>query len=225
MTSTLPLVRGRLRPVPWCWLTVLAAGWFLATRVLAGIPGDPASGVVVVRWAAFLLGLGAAILTAPETDPPRDVLRATPLPLWRTLALRLTGWLLLGAVPVVALALEFGGTGRVDDHEPWLGSAAEPAAGDRGRIPGCQGHLDHGRRGGRIRRRHGLGPGWPSLAGRVPHPAPERPRRPVLAGQPGLDRGGQPRIDHASSGAGASQRPAARQCPAAAAVVRPDPAR
>ena len=60
MTTVLALVRGRLRPVPWCWLTVLAAGWFLATRVLAGIPGDPASGVVVLRWAAFLLGLGAA---------------------------------------------------------------------------------------------------------------------------------------------------------------------
>jgi hypothetical protein len=111
MTSTLPLARGRLRPVPWCWLTVLAAGWSLATRALAGIPGDPATGVVVLRWAAFLLGLGAAILTAPETDPPRDVLRTTPVPLWRTLALRLTGWLLLGVAPVVALAPEFGGTG------------------------------------------------------------------------------------------------------------------
>jgi hypothetical protein len=111
MTSTLPLARGRLRPVPWCWLTVLAAGWSLATRALAGIPGDPATGVVVLRWAAFLLGLGGAILTAPETDPPRDVLRTTPVPLWRTLALRLTGWLLLGVAPVVALAPEFGGTG------------------------------------------------------------------------------------------------------------------
>jgi hypothetical protein len=111
MTTVLALFRGRLRPVPLCWLTVLAAGWFLATRALAGIPGDPATGVVVLRWAAFLLGLGAAILTAPETDPPRDVLRATPVSLWRTLALRLTGWLLLGAVPVVAVALEIGGTG------------------------------------------------------------------------------------------------------------------
>jgi hypothetical protein len=111
MTSTLPLARGRLRPVPWYRLTVLAAGWFLAMRALAGIPGDSATGVVVLRWAAFLLGLGAAILTAPETDPPRDILRATPVPLWRTLALRLTGWLLLAAAPVVALALELDGTG------------------------------------------------------------------------------------------------------------------
>ena len=120
MTSTLPLARARLRPVPWCWLTVLAAGWFLATRALAGIPGDPATRVVVLRWAAFLLGLGAAILTAPETDPPRDVLRATPVPLWRTLGLRLTGWLLLGGAPVVALALEFGGTaGWTTTHLGW----------------------------------------------------------------------------------------------------------
>jgi hypothetical protein len=120
MTSTLPLARGRLHPVPWGWLTVLTTGWFLATRVLAGIPGDPDTGVVVFRWAAFLLGLGAAILTATETDPPRDVLRAAPLPLWRTLALRLTGWLLLGAAPVVAMALELGGTGRwTTTHLGW----------------------------------------------------------------------------------------------------------
>jgi hypothetical protein len=53
--------------------------------------------------------LGAAILTAPETDPPREVLRAGPVPLWRTLALRLAGWLLLGATPVLILAVGHGG--------------------------------------------------------------------------------------------------------------------
>jgi hypothetical protein len=111
MTTVLALLRGRLRPVPWGWLTVLAAGWFLTTGTLADIPSEPELGVVVFRWAAFLLGLGAALLTAPETDPPRDVLRATPLPLWRTLALRFTGWLLLGAAPIVAMALKLGGTG------------------------------------------------------------------------------------------------------------------
>jgi hypothetical protein len=111
MTTVLALFWGRLRPVPWGWLTILTAGWFLTTRALAGIPGEPELGVVVFRWAAFLLGLAAAILTAPETDPPRDVLRATPVPLWRTMALRLTGWLLLGAAPIVAMALAFGGTG------------------------------------------------------------------------------------------------------------------
>ena len=111
MTTVLALFWGRLRPVPWGWLTMLAAGWFLTAGALAGIPGEPELGVVVFRWAAFLLGLGAAILTTPETDPPRNVLRATPVPLWRTMALRLTGWLLLGAAPIVAMALEFGGTG------------------------------------------------------------------------------------------------------------------
>jgi hypothetical protein len=132
MTTVLALFRGRLRPVPWGWLTILAAAWLLTTRALAGIPGDPATGVVMLRWAAFLLGLGAANLTAPETDPPRDVLRATPVPLWRTLALRLAGWLLLGVAPVVALALEFGGiAGWTTTHLGWgalpnllLGTAA-----------------------------------------------------------------------------------------------------
>jgi hypothetical protein len=109
MTTTAALARYRLRPVPWGWLTALAAGWFLATRLLVGIPGDPEIGVLLFRRAAFLLGLGAAILTAPETDPPREVLRAGPVPLWRTLALRLAGWLLLGAMPVLILAVGHGG--------------------------------------------------------------------------------------------------------------------
>jgi hypothetical protein len=109
MTTTAMLARYRLRPVPWGWLTALAAGWFLATRLLVGIPGDPEIGVLLFRRAAFLLGLGAAILTAPETDPPREVLRAGPVPLWRTLALRLAGWLLLGAMPVLILAVGHGG--------------------------------------------------------------------------------------------------------------------
>jgi hypothetical protein len=109
MTTTAALARYRLRPVPWGWLTALAAGWFLATRLLVGIPGDPEIGVLLFRRAAFLLGLGAAILTAPETDPPREVLRAGPVPLWRTLALRLAGWLLLGATPVLILAVGHGG--------------------------------------------------------------------------------------------------------------------
>jgi hypothetical protein len=111
MTTAAALVRGRLRPVPWGWLTVLAIGWLLATRALAGIPGDPAIGVAVVRWAALLLGLGAAILTAPETDPPREVLRAAPRPWWATLVLRLAGWLVLAAAPILALAVGLGGTG------------------------------------------------------------------------------------------------------------------
>jgi hypothetical protein len=110
MTTALTLLGGRLRPVPWGWLTVLAIGWLLASRALAGIPSDPAIGVAVVRWAAFLLGLGAAILAAPETDPPRDILRAAPRPWWATLVLRLSGWLALGAAPVVALAVGLGGT-------------------------------------------------------------------------------------------------------------------
>jgi hypothetical protein len=108
MTTT--LARSRLRPVPWGWLTVLAAGWFLLTDLLAAVPRDPQVGIMVFRWAALLLGLGGVVLGAPETDPPRDVLRATPVPRWRTLALRLAGWLLLGTVPVLVLAVRLGGT-------------------------------------------------------------------------------------------------------------------
>jgi len=119
------LARYRLRPVPWGWLAVLAAGWLLLTRLLVGLPGDQAMGVTMFRWAALLLGLGGAVLAAPETDPPLDLLRAGPVPRWRTLALRLGGWLALGAAPVLALAV------LLDGLAGW--SAAELA---RGTLPG-----------------------------------------------------------------------------------------
>lgn len=100
----------RLRPVPWGWLAALAAGWLPLTWLVVGLPSNPALGVTGFRWAALLLGLGGAILAAPETDPPRDLLRAGPVPRWRTLALRLAGWLALGAAPVLALAALLDGT-------------------------------------------------------------------------------------------------------------------
>jgi hypothetical protein len=100
----------RLRPVPWGWLAALAAGWLLGTWLLVDLPGDPATGITAFRWAALLLGLGGAVLAAPETDPSRDLLRAGPVPRWRTLALRLAGWLALGATPVLALAALLAGT-------------------------------------------------------------------------------------------------------------------
>jgi hypothetical protein len=110
MTTAATLARGRLRPIPWGWLAVLAAGWCLVAALLATVPRDPGLGVVVVRWAAFLLGLGGGVLAAPETDPPREVLRAAPTPWWRTLALRLAGWLALGALAVLTLAMWLDGT-------------------------------------------------------------------------------------------------------------------
>jgi hypothetical protein len=110
ITTTLALPRFRLRPVRWGWLAVLATGWFLLTELLAAVPHDPQVSVVVVRWAALLLGLGGVVLAAPETDPPREVLRAAPVPRWRTLALRLAGWLALGALAVLTLAVRLDGT-------------------------------------------------------------------------------------------------------------------
>jgi hypothetical protein len=98
------LVRYRLRPVCWGWLVVLAAGWLPLTRLLVELPADPGLGVTLFRWAALLLGLGGAVLAAPETDPPRDVLRGGPVPRWRALALRLAGWLALGMASILALA-------------------------------------------------------------------------------------------------------------------------
>ena len=106
------LARGRLRPIPWGWLAVLAAGWCLVAALLATVPRDPGLCVVVFRWAAFVLGLGGGVLAAPETDPARDVLRAAPTPWWRTLALRLAGWLALGALAVLTLAVRLDGTAR-----------------------------------------------------------------------------------------------------------------
>lgn len=104
------LARYRLRPVPWGWLALLATGWLLGTRLLVELPIDPGMGITVVRWTALLLGLGGAVLAAPETDPPQDLLRAGPVPHWRTLAMRLAGWLALGAAPIQALAALLDGT-------------------------------------------------------------------------------------------------------------------
>jgi hypothetical protein len=104
------LARYRLRPVPWGWLAALAAGWPVFTRVLVDLTGDPGVGVSMFRRAALLLGVGGAILAAPETDPPRDLLRARPVPHWRALALRLAGWLGLGAAAILALARLLDGT-------------------------------------------------------------------------------------------------------------------
>jgi hypothetical protein len=105
------LLRYRQRPVAWGWLAGLAAGWFLGSGALAGLPDDPGVGVTVLRLAALLLGVGGAVLAAPETDPPRDVLRAAPTAHWRTLAWRLAGWLALGTAPILALAVLLDGTG------------------------------------------------------------------------------------------------------------------
>jgi hypothetical protein len=106
----LALLGYRQRPVGWGWLVALAAGWLLLMRALAGVPDDPGLGVAAFRTAALLLGLGAAGLAAPEVDPPRDLLRAVPVPRWATLALRLAGWLVLGAAAVLALAALLDGT-------------------------------------------------------------------------------------------------------------------
>jgi hypothetical protein len=54
--------------------------------------------------------VGGAVMSAPETDPSHDLLRAGPVPRWRALALRLAGWLALGAAAILALAVLLDGT-------------------------------------------------------------------------------------------------------------------
>jgi hypothetical protein len=105
------LARFRLRPVPWAWLGLLAAGWVPFARLVATAPADPEIGVDAFLLAGLLLGLGAGVLAAPETDPPRDLLRAAPLARWAGLALRLAGWLALGTAAVAAASAWVGPTG------------------------------------------------------------------------------------------------------------------
>jgi hypothetical protein len=66
MPAPAPRARGGPTPparfVPWRWLTVLAAGWFLAARALAGIPATRLG----IRVGRDPLGLGAVILTLPR---------------------------------------------------------------------------------------------------------------------------------------------------------------
>jgi hypothetical protein len=98
------LARFRLRPVPWAGLVVLAAVWVPLARLAASGPAEPEDGVTAFRMAALGLGLGAAVLVAPETDPPRDLLRATPLAHWPALGPRLAGWLVLATAALLAAA-------------------------------------------------------------------------------------------------------------------------
>jgi hypothetical protein len=109
--AAVPLARLWLRPVPWAWLALLVAGWVPLARLAAAAPADPELGVTAFRLAAVGLGLGAAVLAAPETDPPRDLLRAVPVPRWVGLAVRLAGWLVLGVPAVVVAAAWVDGTG------------------------------------------------------------------------------------------------------------------
>jgi hypothetical protein len=104
------LARFRLRPVPWAGLTLLAGAWMLLARLVATAPAKPEIGVTAFRMAALLLGLAGALLAAPETDPPRDLLRSAPRARWRALALRLAGWLALGAPAVLGAAAWLAGT-------------------------------------------------------------------------------------------------------------------
>ena len=177
MTTTLALARFRLRPVPWGWLAVLAAGWFLLTGCWPPFLGDPELGVMVFRWAALLLGLGGAVLAAPETDPPRDLLRAAPVPRWRTLALRLAGWLALGAAPVLALAVLLDGTAGWTAADLARGTLPNFLLATAAGVPGRQPDLGPWRRRGRYGRHGRAGYGRAGLAGLVPCSAPERPRR------------------------------------------------
>jgi hypothetical protein len=115
------LARYRLRPLPWAGLALLAGAWVPLARLAAAAPPDPDDGVAAFRMAALALGLGAAVLAAPETDPPRELLRAAPLARWKALALRLAAWLALGTAAVLAAA-------RLAGTDGWTGADLALAA-------------------------------------------------------------------------------------------------
>jgi hypothetical protein len=63
MTTT--LARHRLRPVPWRWLAVFAAGWFLLAGLLATGAADPGVGIGRFRPVTTARSSPATLPTGP----------------------------------------------------------------------------------------------------------------------------------------------------------------
>lgn len=104
------LARYRLRPVPWLPVAVAAVFGALTAALGFGAAADPVAAYGRLVLFAELLGLGGALLTAPETDPHSEVLEPLPRAPWRTTIVRLAAWALLGGVLLGGLALVLSGS-------------------------------------------------------------------------------------------------------------------
>jgi len=98
------LARYCLRPLPCLRLAAGAVLAALAAALLYAAAPDPASAYGWLAAFAALLGLGGALLTAPETDPDSDALEPVPRAAWRTTVVRLAAWAALGAAVLGGLA-------------------------------------------------------------------------------------------------------------------------
>lgn len=104
------LARYRLRPLPCLRLAVVVCLGALSAAALYADARDAASAYGRLATFAAVLGLGGALLTAPETDPDSDALEPVPRAAWRTTAARLTAWAVLGGTAQVGLAVVLSGS-------------------------------------------------------------------------------------------------------------------
>jgi hypothetical protein len=93
---------------------LLTLAWALATGVgYLVVPGRPARLPEILAEETVLmplvvlaaaLGVGCAFIVGSDVDPAETVLHGAPLPYWRTLSLRLMGWLVPSALTLGLLA-------------------------------------------------------------------------------------------------------------------------
>ena len=86
-------------------LVGVAAAWLalagLVTwsfRPAMEIPARTSAIFLLLEIGALVLGLGAAFLVSEDVDPPKSLLRALPIPYWRTAFVRFVLWFLVSGI-------------------------------------------------------------------------------------------------------------------------------